>query len=183
MRKPIVLLSLLLTLVTGSATALAQEASAKRGLGLGAETTLAGTRAASLVYDTGKLHVDALLGFLNVGQDPADDTTAFVVGARLFFVLHEGTSSDFSAGGGLMIVNADNLADDSETNFELEGAAQIRAFITPNVALSASLGLAIIIADDYVIGGDDLISGAGAESVILINGQLIGGAGITYFFQ
>jgi Tfp pilus assembly protein PilZ len=50
----------------------------------------------------------------------------------------------------------------------LEGAAQIRAFIVPNVALSASAGLGLVLTKD--------------NNSATIGGQLGGTFGVTYFF-
>ncbi len=61
------------------------------------------------------------------------------------------------------------MGDDDDIDVHLEAGAQIRAFITSNVALSASGGFGFIFDE-----GDDFFG---------FGGQLMGAMGVTYFFQ
>lgn len=172
----------LVTLVALSGSARAQEGTAAdgHGVGVGAERTLGGVTGATFVYDNGRLTVTGLFGFVNVSI-PGDDFTAFALGARIGFNVHRAAQADFSLGGGLTLVNAE-VAGDSEANLHLEGVAQIRAFLNPNVALSAQLGLAIIVVDEFLVASD--LGGASpSDDQIRLTGQIAGGFGITYFFK
>ena len=136
-------------------------------LGVGAETTLSGLSGMSLSYDGGPWHAG---GFLSFEDAPGDNNTDIGLGGRFFWHLHSTSRSDFSIGGnlGVLIDNEDDGADGtSSTLMFLEPAVQIRAFIVDNVALSATAGISIGLAD--------------ADGVIL-DGQLTGSAGIHYYF-
>jgi AhpD family alkylhydroperoxidase len=171
-----------LTLCATAASVHAQEA---RGSGVGATSTLAGINGATYVYDSGSFHIVGLFGFVSVSRDPGDDSSGLALGGQFLFHLHDGASSDFSLGGGLTIVT-DSEGDNDTTNFDLEGLAQIRAFIVPNVAVSASLGLLIAIGEDnnLLVGDDSIAGGVGnGDSAIAIGGQVYGAVGLTYFFK
>src|SRR5262249_9648994 len=92
---------------------------------------------------------------------------------RFFFPLHTSQSADFSIGPGIGIVHR-NLhppapaASTSTNEGHVEGAVQIRAFIVPNVALSASAGVGLI----FTNGNNSAVVG----------GQVGGQLGVTYFF-
>ena len=58
---------------------------------------------------------------------------------------------------------------ESRTPIHLEGAAQIRAFVVPNIALSATAGLGVVLNKDN-------------NNSATIGGQLGGSFGVTYFF-
>ena len=189
MRKPSMLpLGLFVSLLLVAGAARAQEAAPTAGggggraagLGLGVETTLTsglgfgagvggslvGPTGALFVYDAGRFRVHGLLGFASEEND--DDI--YALAGRFFFNLHQGTGSDFALGGGLAIVHFSNDGPGPDlTDIHLEGAAQLRAFLTPNVALSASLGLALVIPDE-------------GNTVIAFGGQLAASFGMVYFF-
>jgi hypothetical protein len=130
------------------------------GLGVGVQAMLEGPFGAAVIYDPGPWHIEGILGFFTNGQ------TALALGGRFYYHLHSSTAADFSVGGGLGIVN---VSDDGDgfTDIHLEAGAQVRAFVVPNVAVSASLGLAIV---------------AGDGDLVALTGQLVGGLGISYFF-
>ena len=151
-------------------TAAAQNAPAARGIGVGAEVTLTGIAGAAFVYDAQAFHVDAVLG----ASFARNDSTLSVAG-RLFFPVHSSQFADFSIGPGvgLQHVTHDPDGDGGEgrtsTNpIHLEGAAQIRAFIVPNVALSATAGLGVVVVKD--------------NNSATISGQQGAAFGVTYFF-
>ncbi|HEY0469500.1 MAG TPA: hypothetical protein VGC79_35165 [Polyangiaceae bacterium] len=152
-------------------TAAAQTAPTARGIGVGAEATLTGIVGATFVYDAAAWHLDALLG----GNFQHNSSTVAVAG-RFFFPLHRSQSADFSLGPGIGFQHVTNDPDgdgpqgrNSSNPIHLEGAAQIRAFVVPNVALSATAGLGIVLNND---NNDSATFG----------GQLGGSFGVTYFF-
>jgi hypothetical protein len=151
-------------------TSAAQTASPARGFGVGAEATLTGIAGATFVYDTEAFHLDALLG----GSFQHNDSSLALAG-RLFFPVHRSQSADFSIGPGIGLVHvthdpdADGPQGRVSTNpLHVEGAAQIRAFVVPNVALSASAGLGVVVTNNN-------------NSAVIV-GQLGGSFGVTYFF-
>jgi len=152
-------------------TASAQNARVARGIGVGAEATLTGIVGGTFVYDAESFHIDALLGG---SFNP--DTSSLAVAGRFFFPVHRSQYADFSLGPGIGLVHVTNHDPDgngpqtsTSTNpIHLEGAAQIRAFIVPNVALSASAGLGVVLTKD--------------NNSATIGGQLGGSFGVTYFF-
>ncbi|MEO7033019.1 MAG: hypothetical protein ABI548_04200 [Polyangiaceae bacterium] len=151
-------------------TAAAQTAPLARGIGLGAEATMTGIVGATFVYDAEAFHVDALLG----GAFQHNDSSLSVAG-RLFFPVHRSQSADFSVGPGIGLVHITHdpdgdgpLARVSTNPVHVEGAAQIRAFIVPNVALSATAGLGVVLTNN--------------NNSAVIGGQLGGSFGVTYFF-
>ena len=151
-------------------TAAAQTAPAARGIGVGAEMTLTGIVGGSFVYDAQAFHVDALLG-----ANFESNSTTLAVAGRLFFPVHRSQSADFSLGPGIGFQHISNDPDGdgpqdrvSSNPVHLEGAAQIRAFIVPNIALSATAGLGVVVVKD--------------NNSATIGGQLGGSFGVTYFF-
>ena len=170
-----------LVLVLGSTSASAQEAAGSyeatssdssegQGLGVGVEATLTGLSGAALVYDAGAIRIDGVLGISSRGN------TDFFLAGRFWYVLHAGDRSDISIGGGLGIQEnggirnggSDDIHIIDTLDFHVEAGAQIRAFITNNVALSASGGFGVIIDE-----GDEFLG---------FGGQLLGTMGVTYFF-
>ena len=154
-------------LATGTAAA---QTPAARGIGVGAEATMTGIVGGTFVYDAEVFHVDALLG----ASFQRFDSSVAVAG-RLFFPVHRTQSADFSVGPGIGLVHMTHDPDGdgpqgrvSTNPIHLEGAGQIRAFVTPNVALSATLGLGIVMANN--------------NNSALIGGQVGGSFGVTYFF-
>jgi hypothetical protein len=153
-------------------TAAAQTAPAARGIGVGAEATLTGIVGATFVYDAAAWHVDALLG----GSFQHDESSLAVAG-RFFFPLHRSQSADFSLGPGIGLVHhvihdPDGNGPQSSQSFNpihLEGAAQIRAFVVPNIAINATAGLGVVLNNDN-------------NNSATIGGQLGGSFGVTYFF-
>ncbi len=134
-------------------------------LGVGVQTMLLpdGPFGPAVIYDAGMFHLEGLFGFAD-----DDATTRFDLGGRFWYHIHSAASADFSLGGGLGVVSIDPEGDaEGTTDIEIDAGAQIRAFLVPNVAVSASLGLAILTGD-----GD----------FIAITGDLVGNAGIAYYF-
>lgn len=136
-------------------------------IGVGVHAMLAGPVGPSIVYNGGRFHIEGILAFSD-----ADDASRMALAGRGWFHVHESPNASLSVGGGLGFVNSEGpdpafptmTVDSSVIVFE--GGAQLRFFVTRNVALSASLGLSIL---------------AGDADQISIGGQLTGGLGVTYF--
>ncbi len=128
----------------------------RTGFGIGAAAMISGPAGPSFTYDAGAWHVDGIVAVQDFGD------TEITAGARFMYVLNRSDDADFSVGGGAgLFANGQDL-------FFLEGGAQIRAFIVSNVALTANLGLAVIIGDD--------------DTNFATPAQLQGTLGMTYFF-
>jgi hypothetical protein len=170
-----------------TATASFNSASANhgRGLGIGAATMLNGTSGALVTWGTSGFHVDGLVG-LHRYQPNNNATTAFTLGGRGWYHLHAASFADFSVGGGLGLVRwvSNPGTPQSNTHYDvaLEVGGQIRAFIVPNVALLADLGMGIMFGDndDILVGGQSVTgSSAPGGSPNFVTGTL----GIAYFFE
>ena len=140
---------------------LAVPAGAETGVGVGAEALLTGPVGPTVVYQAERFHLAGLLAI------DSESSTQFVAAGRFWFEAHSGDNSDFSVGGGLGFLNISG-DDNDDTDVFLEAGAQLRAFLTSNVALSATVGFSIFFDE-----GDDRFR---------LSGQLTGGMGMTYFF-
>ncbi|HET7540020.1 MAG TPA: hypothetical protein VFK05_09110 [Polyangiaceae bacterium] len=152
-------------------TAAAQNAPVARGIGVGAEVTLTGIAGGTFVYDAAAFHIDALLGASFQHFD-----SSFAVAGRFFFPVHRSQSADFSVGPGIGLVHSTDDPDgdgpagrNSRTPIHLEGAAQIRAFVVPNVALNATAGLGVVMNNK-------------GDNGVTFGGQVGASFGVTYFF-
>jgi hypothetical protein len=133
-------------------------------LGVGVQTMLtgAGPFGAQLVYDAGMFHIEGIFGFASNGSTNLD------LGGRFWYHIHAAQLADFSLGGGVGVVSVDPDGDvEGTTDVHINVGAQLRAFLVPNVALSVSAGLAIITGD---------------ADLVAVTGDLVGAAGVTYFF-
>lgn len=150
----------------GSASAQEWKTGAGAGvgpLGVGVSAMLTGPFGPQVVYDTGVFHIEGIVGFQS-----NDAFTDLDVGGRFFYHVHASQAADFSLGAGLGVTSTDpDGPAEGETNVHIDVGPQLRAFVVPNVAVSATAGLAIITGD-----ADD----------IQITGDLVGSAGITYYF-
>ncbi|HKO50171.1 MAG TPA: hypothetical protein VJV79_20715 [Polyangiaceae bacterium] len=172
MRNSTKLILPLLTLALfATGTAGAQTAPVARGIGVGAEMTLTQIAGAAFVYDAEAFHIDALLG----GSFKHNESSLDLAG-RFFFPLHRSQSADFSVGPGIGFRHVTRdpdgdgaLGRESWNPIHLEGAAQIRAFVVPNIALSATAGLGVVLNNNN-------------DNNATIGGQLGGSFGVTYFF-
>lgn len=153
-------IAVMLMLGAGSAAAGGSEGT----IGVGAEATLSGLGGLSMNYDAGTFHAG---GFLFFADEAGDDNTDIGLGGRFFWHIHSTAQSDFSLGANLGVLLANDGPDNDSTLLVLEPAIQLRAFIAGNVALSATAGISIGLAD--------------AEGVLL-DGGLTGSAGIHYYF-
>jgi hypothetical protein len=150
---------------------------ANGGLGVGATAFVSGLAGPEVVYDFGVWHLEGMLGFRHQPNAAGTDSSnSFDFGVGGWYHLHLGESSDFSVGGafGLLTVSPAGPGN-SETAFELEPGMQVRAFITPNVALHA--GGALVFAFGDYIGGSPLVK------QIALDAQLTADFGFTYYFR
>jgi hypothetical protein len=166
--KRIALIAAAVSLLAFTSTAAAQETVGERptALGVGVQGFLIDGLATgpSVTFQTPQFHIEGILTFIDDGD------TDVGLGGRFWYALSQTDRSDFSIGGGLALLldgNADGMGDD-ETDVEIDLGAQLRAFIVPNVAVSATLGFGIVIVD-----GDDFVG---------LVGDLVGDMGISYFF-
>ncbi len=143
------------------------------GIGVGAVQWLSGLTGAQVVWDQAVFHLEGLFAFNSVDNGGDDRATFINVGAAAWYHLHRGASSDFSLGGG---VGISNLSDDpgSAQALVLEPGAQVRVFLTPNVALHARVGLPVIFGDSGTGVGDERVS---------LFGQVTEAFGFSYFFR
>lgn len=117
----------------------------------------------AFVVDLSNLRVEgvASLGFAEGGASTVG------LGARCFFVLHQGDRADFSLGAGAGILNASTGNNGGATRFQLEGGAQIRWFMTQNLALTGTAGLGMSFGDGgWALG---------------LGGQTMGTFGLFYY--
>jgi hypothetical protein len=158
-----------------------------RGIGLGAVTMLNGTSGALITWGSskGQFHLDGLFGLHRYGGGGAA-STSFTMGGRFWYHLHAASFADFSVGGGVGFIswtaNPGTPASDSRLDVSLEVGGQIRAFIVPNVALLADLGLGATFGNnDDILFGSQAITGSGSP---LGGGDFVRGTlGIAYFFE
>jgi len=128
---------------------------------------LTGPFGPAIVYNMNRFHIEGLLAFESNGA------TNIALGGRFWFHAHQTAASTLSVGGGIGFNSVESepippeTRTDTQTNILLEGGAQIRFFPVPNVAISASAGLAVL---------------SGDADMFALTGQLTGGAGLTYFF-
>ena len=119
----------------------------------------------SFVYNGGRFHIEGILGYMNIDDGPS----TLAIGGRGWFHVHESPGAALSLGGGVGIVNMEDdtggVSNDISVTI-IEAGAQVRFFMTRNVALSASMGLTIF---------------SGDFDAMTLSGQLTGGLGLTYF--
>jgi hypothetical protein len=149
---------------------------ANGGLGLGATAYLSGLLGPEVVYDFGLWHLEGTLGFDHRPESGAANAvtdTRFDFGIGGWYHLHLGESSDFSVGGAFGLLSLSRSMGNGATAFEFEPGAQVRAFITPNVALHGGLGF-VFAFGDYT----DVL-----QKQVSLDGQISGDFGFTYYFR
>ncbi len=136
-------------------------------IGVGAEYMAFGigldVGGASVVFDQGDFHAGAFLGFSD-GVTPGDDTE-ITLGGQFYYHVHSTAMSDFGVGAMIALQNEDDPDPDNErTDVFIDLGAQIRAFVTSNVALSFGIGLGIATADaDGVVLSADPVAVGGVH--------------------
>jgi hypothetical protein len=142
-------------------------------IGVGAEYQLSGIGGLSVNYDAGAFHVGGSLGV----ADPAgNDNTVFQLAGRFYYHVHHTAFADFGLGGSLGLSSQPVPMGNRATDVYLEPGFEIRAFLSSNVALSATAGI--------VIGAADAGGVAIAGSTIGGTGGPLfdAGVGIHYYF-
>lgn len=158
--------SFLSALLVMAAAGVAQAGGQEGSIGVGAEFQLNGlTGGPSVNYDAGAFHVG---GFFSFADDDGPDNTVWSIGARFYYHVHSTAMADFGVGGSIGILSfpTPGAPDDTATGVFIEPGVQTRLFLAANVAVSASVGLVIGVAD--------------ADGVA-IDGQTIT-AGLHYYF-
>ncbi len=170
---------------SASASFVSANTSRGRGLGIGAVTMLNGTSGMLATWGTSGFHVDGIFA-LHRYVPNGNATTAFTLGGRGWYHVHAASFADFSVGAGLGLVRwvSDPGTRTSDTHWDvaLEVGGQMRAFIVPNVALIADLGLGITFGtnDDILLGGQSVTgSGSPGGGPNFVSGTL----GLAYFFE
>ncbi len=136
-------------------------------VGVGVHAMLSGPVGPAFVYNGGRFHIEGILAFTDL-----DNGNEMALAGRGWFHVHESPGASLSIGGGIGFMNSEMSSGtpgvpDAETSATvIELGAQVRFFVTRNVALSAALGISIL---------------SGDADVISIGGQLTGGLGVTYF--
>jgi len=146
------------------------------GLGVGATMYTSGLFGPEVVYDFGLWHLEGMLGFDHrpeSGAGNAVTVTTFDFGVGGWYHLHLGENSDFSLGAAFGLLTESPSVGNGATAFELEPGAQVRAFITPNVALHGGLGF-VFAFGDYV---------PPLQKQVSLDGQISGDFGFTYYFR
>jgi len=145
-----------------------------QGIGVGATAFLSGTAAVQVDYDAAVWDVEGIFSFADRDNGNGGGSRTYLqAGARGWFHLHHGASSDFSVGGGVGILHASNSGP-SVTTTLIEPGVRARVFVTSNVALHAVLGLSIVVGDNP---GNDRATG------IALAAQPVVGMGFTYYFH
>ena len=134
--------------------------------GVGAEYTSLGVGGVSVNYDGGAFHAGGFLGYYDGGTFGNNNDVEF--GGRFYYHIHSTSMSDFGLGGQLGLRTYDNPAPaDNFLGVYIDLGAQVRVFLSSNVALSAGLGLTIASGD--------------ADGVAL-TGDPVGTLGFHYYF-
>jgi hypothetical protein len=117
------------------------------------------------------MEVAASLG-VGIGGDPVNNTDAastYSLDVRVAFPVHRGVRADFSiiAGGGATLVDPP-MGRWYALGLAL-GGGRIRTFVSPNVALTATLGVAAIF--------------RGEHSLFVFGAKPLGAASLVYYFR
>jgi hypothetical protein len=171
MSKTSLLVSIIVLGLAGAADAGGQAGS----IGVGAEYQMSGVGGVSVVYDAGLFHVGGSLGF---ADPPGANNTVFQIAGEFYYHVHHSAFADFSLGGSLGLSSDPvPMTNNRNSDVYLEPGFQIRAFLSSNVALSATAGIVIgvVDADGVAITGQSL---GGNNSSI----GAAGGIGIHYYF-
>lgn len=157
--------SLVTAALVMAASGVAQAGGQEGTIGVGAEFQINGnTGGPSINYDAGAFHAG---GFFSFADDDGPDNTVWTLGGRFYYHVHSTAMADFGVGGSIGVISFPVPGmDDTGTGVFLEPGIQTRLFLAANVAVSASAGIVIGVAD--------------ADGVA-IDGQTIT-AGLHYYF-
>jgi hypothetical protein len=169
------MLALFTIVWSGSALA---DGPAGHGLGVGIEAELGELAGPTVGYDLGRVRLD-LLGKLSLRITDKLDDTIGGGGLRCFVVVHHADRADFAVGVGAAVLISQTRAMDGtitrDASVDAELAAELRAFVVSNVALTAEFGIALV---------NSGIAGSGLrQNAITLGGQLLGGLGVMYYFE
>ena len=155
-------------IVLGLAGGVASAGGQAGSIGVGAEYQMSGIGGVSVVYDAGLFHVGGMIGF----DDPAGpNNTVFQLAGEFYYHVHHSAFADFSLGGSLGFSSDPvPMTNNRNTDVYLEPGFQIRAFLSSNVALSATGGIVIGVVD------------ASGTAITGQNFGASGGIGIHYYF-
>jgi hypothetical protein len=145
------------------------------GIGVGASAFLSGLAGVEVDYDQYNWDLEGVFSFADrdTGNN-GNSRTDLEAGVRGWYHIHHGSSSDFSVGGGIGLLNSSGGGGPSATATLIEPGVRARAFVTSNVAVHAVLGLSIEVGDN----------GTAAQNTgIGLIGQPLFGLGFTYFFR
>jgi hypothetical protein len=159
---------------------------ASGGLGVGATAFVSGLAGPEVVYDFGAWHLDGMIGFQSTPfpNPNSDRATIFQFGVGGWYHLHIGENSDFSVGGAFGLVNVSPPGPaNSTTGFEFEPGVQVRAFITPNVALHGGTALVFEFGDVTGGVGGNIGLGGGLNKTIGLGANITANLGFTYYFR
>jgi hypothetical protein len=174
MRRTILSSLVVVAALALSSSAYAQTAPAYsahgRGPGVGGVAMLNGASGALFTYGATSWHMDAMFG---LGHVPG--ATDFDIGGRFWYHVHSAAFADFSLGGGLGLLRVVENDGRDHLDVALQVGGQIRAFIVPNVALLADLGVGAYFGDNDSL----FIGGEGIGGYSFLQGTL----GIAYFFE
>ncbi len=131
----------------------------------------AGASSMMIGYDAGPLQLELSAG-IAIGGDAVDDQSApeiYDAVMRLGLPVHRGVRADFSllAIGGVLVL--DPPTGSADAIGELGAGGRFRAFLTPNVAVMASLGLIVLL--------------RGENTSYLVGARPLGSAAVAYFFR
>lgn len=146
-----------------------------RGFYTGAQAELvvpdAGISSLLFGYDLVWMQVDLSLG-LGVGGDPItgdDAADTYIMATRFAFPIHRGIRSDFALSAGIGTTVIDQPRGDNVVLGTGAAGAKFRVFMTPSVALGATLGLGAFI--------------RGGSSSLVMGARPLGSASVVYFFR
>lgn len=131
---------------------------------------IAGTASLLVGYDAVYLQYE-LSGGIGLGKNPleASSSDTYQLAARFGLPLHRGTRADFSllVGGGATFIKPPSKG--VHTVGTIGIGPRFRAFVTPNIALAAALGITVVIDNN----------GAAA----FVGARPLGSAAVVYFFR
>jgi hypothetical protein len=150
------------------------------GLGVGGTVFISGLAGPEVVYDFGVWHLGGMVAFQSVPNNMGNRGTDFSFGVGGWYHLHLGENSDFSLGGAFALETYSPpgpMPAGDTTGFEFEPGMQIRAFITPNVALHGGAGVVLAFGDQV---GHPM---APLNKEIALAARVTGDFGFTYYFR
>ena len=144
-----------------------------RGFSVGATAATLGqefgTGALTLSYDLNPLQFELYTGFVTHGTSFIEDGSEYGIagGIRAYYAVHATDNADFSLGLG---VGGGRIKINDGANFMTgQAGARVRIFLVDNVALMGEIGLSALVQE-----GEDLL---------VLSPNLIGGAGLIYYFN